>query len=42
MVFEMHEQTLDVINFERASHALPRLARPHHEMFDEELVAAVE
>ncbi len=42
MVFEMHEYALEMVDFERASHALVRHAGPHHEVLDEELAAAVE
>src|ERR1700688_775313 len=42
MIFEMLEQTFDMIDLERASDALVRCPGSHHEMFDEELAAAVE
>src|SRR4029077_2062340 len=42
MIFEMIEDTFDVVDFKRAPDALLFLAGSHHEMFDEELAAAIE
>jgi hypothetical protein len=38
----MHEGAFDLVDFERAPDALTDLARPQHEVLDEELAAAVE
>src|ERR1700719_1393847 len=38
----MRKQALDVVDFKRASDALPRLTRTHHEVLDEKLAATVE
>src|SRR5262245_15228288 len=42
VVLEVHEQARDMIDLERAAHALRDLAGSHHEVLDEELAPAVE
>ena len=42
MVFEMIEDAFNVVDFERAPDTLLFLAGSHHEMFNEELAAAIE
>src|SRR6185295_2551562 len=41
VMLHMHEQATDMIDFQRASGALPILIRPHHEVLDEELAPSV-
>jgi hypothetical protein len=42
VVLQVREKSLDMVDFKRAPDALLFLAGSHHEMFDEELAAAVE
>ena len=42
VVLQMYENSFDMVNFQRATHALRYLPRPHHEMLDEKLAASVE
>src|SRR5262245_58436279 len=42
MVFQMHEHAFNVVDLERTPDALSDLARPHHEVFDEQLAASIE
>jgi hypothetical protein len=42
MVFQIHQNALNMVDREGTPNALPDLPRSHHEMFHEELASTVE